>query len=259
MYHVAVDNYVDNRWTNCRKMQKTAIFMGVVMWIAKKALCIVIGIIGILALCALGGYVVSVMGRTFTFGTVVIDAGHGGIDKGVSYNGLYEADVNLAISKILKKELQNRGYKAVMTRDSDKALASGKKADMKARSELINNEKPDLILSIHVNNWKTPSRRGVQVFYDDTAKWRKIGESMQAVMNTYVNAKYCKRTDLASLGGDYFITKCSPYPAIIIETGFISNKQDYELLKSDNYRNDIVKSIVKFVDSMLLDSGSIII
>lgn len=221
------------------------------MWVAKKALCIIVGIIGIILLAVLGGYVISAMGRGLATGVVVIDAGHGGIDRGVSYEGLYEADVNLEIARMLSAELDGRGYKTVMTRDGDKALADGKSADMKARAEVINSTKPDLVLSIHVNNWRGQSRRGAQVFYDDTGKWMEVGERMQGVLNTYVNAKYSKRNDLRSLGGDYYITKCSPYPTVIIETGFMSNRHDHKLLQSAYYRTDVVLSIAKCVDSMM--------
>lgn len=223
------------------------------MWIAKKALCIIVGIIGIIILATAGGYVVSVMGRSIALGTIVVDAGHGGADRGVCNSGIYEADINLAAAQMLYDELDGRGYNVVMTRSDDKALAEGKKADMKARAELISRVKPDLILSIHVNQWKSSSRRGAQVFYDDTNKWREHGTRMQAVLNTYVNGKYAKRTDLASLGGDYYITKCSPYPAIIVEIGFISNPQDRELLQSMKYRKDVVLAISNGVDSLLMD------
>ena len=70
---------------------------------------------------------------------VVIDPGHGGFDPGAigMDTKVEECEINLAIAKLLKAELEQRGYRVLMTREEDKALAHTKKADMQARRDMI--------------------------------------------------------------------------------------------------------------------------
>lgn len=188
-------------------------------------------------------------------GVIVLDAGHGGIDGGVSYGNMVEANINLELCLKLKNILEKRGYSVVLTRTSANALASGKRADMQKRKDIILSAKPDLMISLHVNKFSQSSRRGVQVFYDDTGKYKLIGERFQHLINSLVNKKYIGRSDLQSLGGDYFICKCSPYPSIIIECGFISNPHDRELLKNEVYKNHLLTVIADGVDSVCVKDG----
>ena len=84
---------------------------------------------------------------------VVIDSGHGGSDPGkVGINEVLEKDINLKISKQVEKELKNKGYQVVMTREKDQMLAgetsgNSKIQDMKARVDLINEKAPGLAVS----------------------------------------------------------------------------------------------------------------
>lgn len=187
--------------------------------------------------------------------TIVLDAGHGGVDGGVvGSSGIKESELNLNIVKALEKELKRMNYGVVLTRTGDDALASGKKADMQARKKVIDEANADMVVSIHINKFSDTRRRGVQVFYDDTGKWAAHGTYMQNVMNEFVNKKYANRDNLSALGGDYFIVKCSRVPSIIIECGFISNSEDQKLLTSREYREYLVKYIAIGIDSLM--SGS---
>ena len=189
-------------------------------------------------------------------GVVVIDAGHGGMDGGVSYGNMIEANINLELTRELKGILEDRGYKVVLTRDSANSLAGKKKDDMQKRKDIILKSKPDLIVSLHVNKYQDSKRRGVQVFYDDTKKNKEVGERFQYLINSNVNKKYAGRYDLKSLGGDYFICKCSPYPAVIIECGFISNEGDRMLLNDSKYKTHLMSTIADGIDSMMLSKVS---
>ncbi len=189
-------------------------------------------------------------------GVVVIDAGHGGMDGRVSFGNMIEANINLELSRELKGILEDRGYKVVMTRDSTNSLGGKKKDDMQKRREIILKAKPDLVVSMHVNKYQDTNRRGVQVFYDDTKKNKEIGERFQYLINSNVNKKYAGRDDLKSLGGDYYICKCSPYPSVIIECGFISNEGDRMLLNDSKYKTHLVSTIADGIDSMMLSKVS---
>lgn len=111
--------------------------------------------------------VISVFNLAFTltatsnFGQIIVlDAGHGGIDGGVTDGGVREADITLKLALELQEVLENKGYRVVLTRTSNEALANGKRADMEARAKVINNIKPALVLSLHINKFASKSVRG---------------------------------------------------------------------------------------------------
>ena len=188
----------------------------------------------------------------FTSNVIVIDAGHGGIDGGVvSQDGTLESDLNLEIAMRLKNELLGNGYKVVMTRTGKAALGKNKKEDMARRKEIINNSNADMVISIHINKFSDSRRRGAQVFYDDTKKWKLEGEIMQRVINEYVNKRYSGRSNFEAIGGDYFITKCGSVPSLIVECGFISNSEDLNLLRSADYQKKIAEVIRVGIDTIL--------
>ncbi len=88
--------------------------------------------------------------------TIVIDPGHGGKDPGAMDNGVKEKDVNLAVGLELQKVLTARGYNVVMTRATDIYLK------LQERTDIANNVKADLFVSIHVN--ALPTRKSMTGF-----------------------------------------------------------------------------------------------
>ncbi|MDE6474525.1 MAG: N-acetylmuramoyl-L-alanine amidase [Clostridia bacterium] len=172
--------------------------------------------------------------------TVVIDAGHGGIDGGVvGSQGVKESDINLKMAGILQNILESSGIGVVMTRTTKDALNNIKRLDMQARKDIIVKTAPSAVISLHVNRFSDSSRRGAQVFYDDTGVGKDFAESMQRSINQNINAKYSGRDDYEAIGGDLFITKCVKVPSIIIECGFISNAEDERLLLSQEYCREL--------------------
>lgn len=220
------------------------------MWVSKRVISIVAGVIAIAAMLTLAGFAALSVATTFQTGVIVIDAGHGGIDGGVAYGDMLEKVLTLDISYRLKAKLEAKGFKVVMTRTNDNALADGKKADMQARKEVIEKSKANLVISIHINKFTSASRRGVQVFYDDTEKNKALGERMQSILNTHINAPYIDRNNLEAIAGDYYITKCTDRPSIIIECGFISNSNDRVLLKTEKYKDDLADCIAMGAEAM---------
>ena len=109
---------------------------------------------------------------------IFLDAGHGGVDAGSSYNDILEKDINLQIVKKLKRELISRGATVYLTRDSDKDLSvtkvGRKKNDLTNRAILINKSKADMYLSIHQNFIIGDKWRGIQIFYNDRVKENEV-------------------------------------------------------------------------------------
>lgn len=180
---------------------------------------------------------------------IILDAGHGGIDGGVSgvNTGVKESDLNLAVVKKLEKYLTDAGMTVVLTRNSAAGLygaATGnlKKRDMKKRKEIIEKENPAIVVSVHMNNYAQQSRRGAQVFYKDgDENGKSLADSIQQSFNAMDS---CVR-EYSALTGDYFMLNCSDVPSVIAECGFLSNPQDEALLITEEYQSDIAYAIFK--------------
>ena len=135
--------------------------------------------------------------------TIVLDAGHGGIDGGVvGVNGSIESDINLKITKILRHYLQEKGYKVVLTRSGNEGLydigaKSKKLSDMQKRKEIINENAPQLVISIHQNSYPLKSVKGAQVFYAENNENSKVvAQAIQSSLNEfYVQEKSEKKAD----------------------------------------------------------------
>ncbi len=179
--------------------------------------------------------------------TVVIDAGHGGIDGGVVgiKSGIKESDINLDISRRLKRRFEDAGFAVVETRETEAGLYGTatpgyKKRDMQKRAEVIRDNSPALVVSVHQNFFSVRSRRGAQVFFRESNERSKtLACLIQASLN---NMPECVRKS-DPLKGDYYILNCSDYPSVIVECGFLSNAEDEALLLSGEYRDKLVTAI----------------
>ncbi len=186
--------------------------------------------------------------------TVVIDPGHGGADPGsIGYKTkVKEAELNLKLSKMLQKKLEDAGINIVMTRETEAALADGsgksfKKRDMELRKELIKQVRPNMVISLHMNSYTKHNLRGAQVFYDKTSDISKqIADSIQEEF-----IKGLIRGNKCTSPGDYFMLKCTSAPSVIVECGFLSNEEEEKLLLDETYQDKIVNciylGIVKFL------------
>ena len=179
--------------------------------------------------------------------TIVIDAGHGGIDGGVvgRTTGEKESDINLAISQFLQAEFEEAGFLVVQTRPTQAGLYGSatqgyKKRDMQKRAEIIEASAPAAVISVHQNFFSLSSRRGAQVFFrEDNALSHTLACAIQAALN---GMPECVRPSDA-LKGDYYMLNCSDYPSVIVECGFLSNPEDEALLLSENYQRRIAETI----------------
>lgn len=186
--------------------------------------------------------------------TVVIDAGHGGIDGGsvgvVTKND--ENHLNLEYAKCLKSYFENFDIGVVMTRTTLDGLYSPtapnkKKSDMKARKEIIDNSHANLVISIHMNSFPSKSSHGAQVFY---AKNNESGKALaQSIQNRLV--KDIENARKTTAHGDYFLVNCTALPSVIVECGYLSNPQEDQLLSTQAHREKICYSIFCGVISFL--------
>lgn len=179
--------------------------------------------------------------------TVVIDAGHGGIDGGVvgTVTKTKESDINLQIARKLQTQFEDAGFQVVQTRPTEAGLYGAavngyKKRDMQRRAQIISQNSPAAVISVHQNFFPLSSRRGAQVFFrESNANSRTLACAVQAALN---GMPECVRPSEA-LKGDYYILNCSDFPSVIVECGFLSNAEDEELLISDSYQMRLAETI----------------
>lgn len=185
--------------------------------------------------------------------TVVIDAGHGGADGGVTgiSTGTKESDINLSIAKYLDKYLSDAGYNVVMTRRDGASVSGGikysKREDMKARREILSSAQPDLVISIHCNSYPMRSVSGAQAFFGGGSDGlsEKFAGAVQSYFNNLLNAK----PRVAAIG-DYYILNCTEYPSVLCECGFLSNVEEENKLITATYQQKVAYTVFQAVDSV---------
>jgi len=190
---------------------------------------------------------------------IVIDAGHGGIDGGVTgiTTGVKESDLNLQISFELKERLERAGFSVVMTRKTEAGLydttAKGfKKRDMLKRKECIEKENPSLVISVHQNYYASASQRGAQVFYgNNSPKSKLLATALQEKLNA-VYEKHAAKPRKAAFG-DYFMLKCAAAPSVIVECGFLSSPLDEALLKTESWQKTLAEAITEGVTTFFIE------
>ena len=179
--------------------------------------------------------------------TIVVDAGHGGIDPGkIGINNALEKDINLAIARKLERNLRENGINVVMTRTDDNGLynetdSNKKVRDMKNRLAIIEEAQPTLAVSIHQNSYPDSSVSGVQVFYyKDSLRSKAAAEIMQAQM---IRSLKPKKERVAKDNGSYYLLKKTSVPIIIVECAFMSNPTEAQLLTQDDYQDKVAWAI----------------
>lgn len=177
---------------------------------------------------------------------IVVDAGHGGSDPGkVSGNNVLEKDVNLQIATKLANELENAGYKVIMTRTEDNGLykeddINKKAVDLRARCEIAEKENADLLISIHQNSFSDSSVRGGQTFYYTHSD---KGKKMATLIQKHLKSADKDNTREAKANDSYYLLIHTPCICVIVECGFLSNAAETELLVTDEYQNRLAGSI----------------
>lgn len=180
---------------------------------------------------------------------VVIDAGHGGEDQGVSKQGIHEKDIDLDIALKLKEIFDGAPDTSVgvyYTRTKDKG------ASLDTRKKLAEKAKADLFISIHNNATQSgmmSSIHGTQAVYDTQAPESK--ELAQACLDelTAILGSSDKGTR-AARQGEEVVYGCS-MPAVQVEVGFLTNQAELEQLCSQEYQKKAAQGIYNVISSVL--------
>lgn len=169
---------------------------------------------------------------------IAVDPGHGGYDGGArAPGGRWEKAYNLNVSLMLRNALESRGAQVVLTRDGDYALCDAnppgrkKRQDMERRAELVLGQGAELLVSIHMNEYRDSSQSGPQVFFRaDCAAGQQLAQTLQARMNSALAPKKAR----SASAGDFYMLSLG-IPSALVECGFLSNAAEEALLRTDAY------------------------
>ena len=178
---------------------------------------------------------------------IAVDAGHGGYDGGAvgRVSGTPEKGLNLDVAQRVERLLAAQGARVVMTRTGDYALCDEnppirkKLQDMQRRAKIIAEESADLVLSIHMNEYAGRSESGPQVFYRENCP---AGRLLAGAVQEAMTAQLAPKRERAALGGDYYILTLG-VPSVLVECGFLSNREEEALLLTEEYRERVAKAI----------------
>lgn len=172
---------------------------------------------------------------------IVLDPGHGGADEGTSYGQYKEKTLVLDYGTALYNKLQQDPDIKVYTTRLEDLYATETEGTIGAqyptrpmRIKLANEIEPDLYISIHVNWWKVNTISGVETYYFPDPEDIRGKQFATIVQNALVNSFQTKSRGVKD-GSALDVIRETDAPAILIETGFISNDSDRAKLISSDY------------------------
>src|SRR5213079_585669 len=190
------------------------------------------------------------------FAVVVLDPGHGGQDSGAMCGGLLEKDLTLDVARRIDRLLNSEGIATLMTRVGDTYVS------LADRAAFANRVRKCIFVSIHFNEDNKPVASGVETYYaahQITAGsflaswlpflWRPLSDSpnpesqnLAALVQEALVAR-TRSIDRGTEARQFFVIANVTSPAILIEGGFLTNKEDISKLASEDYRDQIAAAV----------------
>ena len=190
------------------------------------------------------------------FATVVIDAGHGGQDSGTIKTGLVEKDLTLDLAQRLQRHLQERGFVALMTRADDSYVS------LADRAIAANSQSNAVFVSIHFDDAGRAAATGIETYYathrislpERVASWlpflQRVSTEPPDVESQnlagYVQEALVTRTQATNRGTrsqQFFVIANVKHPAVLVEGGFLTNKDEAFRLTNEDYREQMAAGI----------------
>lgn len=172
---------------------------------------------------------------------IVIDAGHGGNDPGTQSRHFFEKDLNLEIALKLKQSLIMKGYSVLMTREEDRFV------NLESRADFANEKGADVFISIHQNSYIQDSTiNGIETYYND----KKSSENQKLAQ--VIQEELIEKTGAYNRGSrvenQLIVTRETHMPAVLIETAFLSNPTELNLITSNDYQHKVIEGIISGIE-----------
>lgn len=168
---------------------------------------------------------------------VVLDPGHGGIDRGACHlaSNTIESEITLEFSLLLKQLLKDQGARVLLTRTTDEDL------DLDPRIEIANANGADYFVSIHVNWFPDPSCFGAQTFYfPGREESRRLALLIQDELQRMDPENFREIQ-----AGRYRVLRLTRMPGVLVELGFVDSPHDRAILHDPSQRRRLAEAIVR--------------
>jgi N-acetylmuramoyl-L-alanine amidase len=202
------------------------------------------------------------------FAMVVIDPGHGGQDSGTSKNGLVEKDLTLDVAHRVERVLQERGLVVALTRADDRYIS------LQERATLANNQPDCVFVSIHFDEAGRSAANGIETYYaahpvelpERIASWLPFLRHTSSEppnlesqsLATSIQETLVARTQAVNRGTrpqQFYVIANVHRPAVLVEGGFVTSKDDAVKLSNADYREQmavgIADGILRYRDTLL--------
>ena len=167
---------------------------------------------------------------------VVIDPGHGGPDSGaIGPAGIREADVTLEIGRMVRQALERQHVRVVLTRTTNTMVGLEERPDIARREGGI------VFVSIHANASQYSSKKGTETYYG-TPESASLASTIQSEV-----VQALGEPDRGVRAADFYVVMNSPMPAVLIETAFISNPAEEQLLRNPATQRRIAEAIARAI------------
>jgi N-acetylmuramoyl-L-alanine amidase len=170
--------------------------------------------------------------------TVVIDAGHGGFDRGgIPGQRVSEKDMTLDVARRLKSVLEASGYRVVMTRDSDVFVPLG------TRTAIANSNRNAIFVSVHFNSATRSGASGIETYF-----YNRDSLSLASAIHHYV-AGGAPSSNRGVRRRGYFVLRRTNMPSVLVECGFLTNPTEAGYAQNASYRQKLAEAIAAGVRS----------
>lgn len=165
---------------------------------------------------------------------VVLDAGHGGKDTGAPYFGYDEKDLVLNITLAVGSILEQQGYRVEYTRSDDTYVS------LAARAEQANTQGADIFVSVHANAFpQNPAVNGLETYYlSGGGRAEMLAECIHDAVLSATGAN-----DRETRTANFYVLKYTDMPAVLVETGYMTNEEECQKLASPAYQQKVAQGI----------------
>jgi N-acetylmuramoyl-L-alanine amidase len=164
--------------------------------------------------------------------TIVIDAGHGGYDRGgIPGQRVAEKEVTLDVAQRLKKALAAAGYRVVMTRDSDVFVP------LATRVAIANSYSNSMFVSIHFNSAKRTGAGGIETYF-----YSRESLPLASAIHYFVAGGAPSSNRNVRRRG-YYVLRKTRGPAVLVECGFLTNPTEAAYAQTASYRQKLAEEI----------------
>jgi N-acetylmuramoyl-L-alanine amidase len=181
---------------------------------------------------------------------IIVDPGHGGEDQGTLsiLKPVYqEKFLTLITSKLLKEYLEKMGYQVKMTRSEDVFIP------LSMRAKIANDTSAAVFVSVHYNSAPSPEAHGIEIFYyrsdTDFTRTNASQDLAKQVLLEIIPLSQAKSRGVKN--GNFAVIRETKMPAILVEGGFLTNKDELEKIKDPQYLKTIAWGIAKGIDNFL--------